>query len=103
MAPVRPDVSGLPVELADRVIAAYDLDVITLAIDPTFKADWADWQQRKWFPFHIKDKSGFRFGGAYYTYSATDSGLGSRPLPSDEAAEYLGTKFIRLFEILAGA
>lgn len=100
--PVRPDVSGIPEEFRERTIAQYDLEVICKATDPKFVADYKNWQQQKWFPIHINDGSGFRFSATLYTHSYTRTGLGSWPLPSDEAAEHVGTQFLELFKILAG-
>lgn len=99
----RPDVSRLPEQFAARVIAQHELDVICVATDPAFKADYSDWNQDKWYPVHTGSGSGFRLCVVGYANALTGAGLGSRPLPTEKDAKYIGTTFLHLFKVLAGA
>jgi hypothetical protein len=65
--------------------------------------DYADSNQPKWYPWFIYDKSlsGFRFGGPGYVYTNTLTSGGSRLCVDTEAkAKYMGTKFIKLYNLV---
>jgi hypothetical protein len=98
-----PDLSMIPDNLRKQVIALYKLMVIGNAWNGDWLPDWNDEDQRKWFCWFWMDSPGFRFGDVYYTYTCTDSGLGSRLcFKTKELAQKAGEELLYLYEDLQG-
>lgn len=97
--PVTPEFNEVPEELREYFKAVYAAVVITKAIVGDWKADWNDWNQRKWFPwFDMQSSGGFVFCGAFCAYSYAVAGYASRLcFPTDEMAEYAGRTFTDVY------
>jgi len=96
--PTLPDVSMLREQNQKAVVANYKLDVIQEAINEDWKADWNNWDQRKYYPWFQKSSSGVGFSFLGCTRDYAFSGVGSRRVfPSAEIARYVGDQFIELY------
>ena|SRR5688572_19711343 len=87
--------------------ALHKLEVITEAKNGDWKANFANWDQKKWIPFFVGEKdnegnlSGFRFYGTLCDYTYTDAGAGSRfCFPTSDMAREVGTKYECIYEKL---
>lgn len=81
-------------------IAYKKLKVIVKAINQGWTPDWANTNQRKWWPW-FKLFSGFVFSGSGYGYDGASAGVGSRLcFESEEKSDYAAKQFIDLYEQL---
>jgi len=93
-----PEFNEVAEDLRDYFKAQYEAIIITEALVGTWKPDWNDSSQRKWFPWFLMSSGGFVFGGAYCAYSYADAGYASRLcFPSEEMAEYAGRTFADVY------
>ena len=89
--------AGVP----DDEIVYKMLKTITRALNGKWKANWADGNQKKWFPWFRLSSSGFVFDGSYYRYSDPRAGHASRLcFESDELATYAGKQFLDVWQDL---
>lgn len=97
--PVTPEFTEVPEELREYFKAVYEAVVITKAIVGDWKADWNDWQQRKWFPwFDMQSSGGFGFDDALFGRSLAGAGRASRLcFQTEEMAEYAGRTFTDVY------
>ena len=97
--PATPEFNEVPEELREYFKAVYEAVVITKALVGNWKADWNDWDQRKWFPwFDMQSAGGFVFDGTYYDLSYATAGSASRLcFPTEEMAEYAGKTFTDVY------
>ena len=100
-----PDVSMLPEDEREALIANYKLWVIAKALNEGWKPDWSNYNEYKYYPYfyYTADKGGAGVGFASddCAYVSTDSGVGSRLcFKSQELAEYAGKQFVGLYETL---
>lgn len=97
--PTTPEFNEVPEEIRDYFKAVYEAVVITKALVGDWKADWNNWDQRKWFPwFDMQSSGSFVFGGANDVYSYAYAGDGSRLcFPTEEMAEYAGRQFTDIY------
>ena len=97
--PATPEFNEVPEELREYFKAVYEAVVITKALVGNWKADWNDWDQRKWFPwFDMQSAGGFVFFAASYDYSTARAGDASRLcFPTEEMAEYAGKTFTDVY------
>ena len=98
-----PDVSRLPKQHANSVIAYYKLCIIAEALNEGWKPNWADTDECKWFPWWYVSTSGSNAGLAYAntSYAATyaTASIGSRlGFKTEELAEYAAEQFKSLYE-----
>lgn len=96
--PATPEFNEVPEELRDYFKAVYEAVVITKALVGDWKADWNDWDQRKWFPWFDMSSGGFVFNGTCYAYSSAAAGYASRLcFPTRDMAEYAGKTFTDVY------
>jgi len=100
-----PDVSTFPDDLQKHVIATYKLSRILKVNNGDWKADLADTDQYKYYPwFRIAKKegpSGFGLSFLAYDYDRSPSSLGARlACATEELAEFMGENFTDLYEDL---
>jgi len=99
-----PDVSMLPEADQKAVVAHYKLVVISRALNEGWTPNWADDNERKYFPYfevEKKEGSGSGFGLSYlvFDYWRTHTHVGSRLcFKNSEVAEFACTKFKDLYE-----
>lgn len=89
-----PDVSMIPEELQQPVIASYKLMIIYQAINNGWRPDWNSRDQYKYFPWLSVLSSGFGFSDSCCncTYAGTD--VGSRLCTdSSDKAMYIAEQF----------
>lgn len=71
--------------------------IIAQALNGTWKPDWSDSSQYKWYPWFYMNGPGFRFDHARYDF--TTSLVGSRLCFKSEAiATYAGKQFLELYK-----
>jgi len=97
-----PDVSMLEPSTQKFLMAVFKLTIIAEAINEKWKADYSNWDQKKWTPYFIKTEgdpsSAFVFDVTDCDWATSDSAVGSRLcFESSEAAKYAGTTFIELY------
>jgi hypothetical protein len=57
-----PDVSMLPADHQDAIIAHYKLVIIAQALNEGWKPDWSDYNQYKYYPwFNVRSGSGLSY------------------------------------------
>lgn len=89
-----PDVSGIPVEFAAPIIAAYKLMIIYKAINNGWIPDWSDNNQTKYYPWFWVLSSGFGFSTSRYDCGHSDTTVGSRLCTdSRDKALYIADQF----------
>lgn len=99
--PAVPEFSDLPDDLREYFQAQYKAVVIAEALNGKWKADWADGDQKKWFPWFWLSSSGFAFGGTRSYCSIPAAGSASRLcFESEEKAEHAWKQFIDVFNSL---
>ncbi len=79
------------------------LEIIVAAIIGEWKADYADDDQPKYYPYFVYDSasSSFRFYDSYGDYSHAGAGGGVRlSLETREESDYVGKTFINEFNAL---
>lgn len=80
--------------------AFYQLTQLFSFFNGSWKADWEDSSQRKWYPW-FKMKSGFGFSDTLYVSTYSFTSVGSRLCCKDsETAEFMGRQFIDLYKKL---
>lgn len=76
------------------------LQIIAEALNESWKPDWDDSNQYKWFPY-FRPGSGFCFSRTGYDYTYTCAAVGSRLcFKTEELAEYAGKQFEELYKEL---
>jgi hypothetical protein len=92
-----PDVSMLPDDQQDAIIAHYKLVIIAQALNEGWKPNWSDYNEYKYYPwFNMRSGSGFSYHG-YVSWLAGTT-VGSRLcFKSRELAEYAGEQFIDIY------
>lgn len=96
--PSTPEFNEVPEEMRGYFKAVYEAVAITKALVGDWKADWNDWNQRKWFPWFEMSSGSFVFGGTYCAYSDAGAGSASRLcFPTKEMAEYAGRTFTDIY------
>ena len=98
-----PDVSELDESMGKFVITIFKLAMIRDAIVGKWKADYADGDQYKWYPWFRYDRSAsaFRFFAACYVCAYASAGSGARlSFETEEQAIYFGTTFIKEFNVI---
>jgi hypothetical protein len=99
---VVPKVSAFPKEHQKALVAIAKLVIIAQALNGSWKPDWNDSDQYKYYPWFDmeKDKNnpgGFRLDYVDYNYNYFD--VGSRLcFRSRDLANYAGTQFIDLYK-----
>jgi len=91
-----PDVSMIPEEFREAIIAIYKLFIIFKAINNGWAADFTNHSQWKYFPWLRVNSagSGFALSPSYYGYGGTYTTVGSRLCTdSSEKAMYIGKQF----------
>ena len=97
--PDVPDFSNVPEDMREYFENQYKIIVIAEALNESWKADYNDGNQRKWFPWFYTSSSGFAFDGTYCHFSAPDAGNSVRLcFKSDELATYAGEQFKDIWE-----
>ncbi len=102
-ATVLPVVSNYPIKHQQALIDHAKMVIITEAINDGWEPDWNDRNEYKWSPWfdmEVDDNnpSGFRFGGAGYGSSITDSSGGSRLcFRTKKDCEYAAKQFLDLW------
>ena len=76
--PAVPEFSDVTEDMRDYFKAQYKMVVIAEALNEGWKADWADGNQKKWFPWFYVSSSGFAFNDTNYNYSNPNAGDSSR-------------------------
>lgn len=92
-----PDVSNLPEDMQARVIAEYKLCILVKAYNGSWKANYADSSQWKYFPwFRYVPGSGWvlRGLGLERTYASVGARLA---LKTSELAKFVGETHIELY------
>lgn len=82
------------------------LRIIAKSLKGTFHGNYADGNERKWYPYFEwkTSKSAFGFADSGYDGTASDASVGSRfAFPTEELSEYFGKQFIDLHNILLTA
>ena len=98
-----PDVSVWPERLQNHLVALYKLDTILEVNNDGWKANMADTDEYKyypWFDINPDDQQPSGFGLSYYCYdyAYSCSSLGARLYYKDrETAKYAGTQFTELY------
>ena len=97
--PATPEFNEVPEEMRDYFKAVYEAVVITKALVGDWKADWNDWDQRKWFPwFDMLSSGSFVFRDTLCGYSCAIAGSASRLcFPTKEMVEYVGKQFTDVY------
>lgn len=73
-------------------------EIVKFMNPPDFKADFTNWNQRKWGPWFDNVGSGFRFMDSYYTRTDSDTRLGSlTSFASEELSDEAAQKFLPIF------
>ena len=99
--PAVPEFSELPEDLRTYFQAQYKAVVIAEALNGKWRADWANKNQKKWYPWFTLSSSGFAFYDSVCRYSLPNAGGASRLcFESDELAEYAGEQFTDVWEDL---
>jgi len=89
-----PDVSMIPEELQQPVIASYKLMIIYQAINNGWRPDWNNRDQYKYFPWLSVLSSGFGFSSSFCDYALTNTSVGSRLCTdSSDKAMYIAEQF----------
>jgi hypothetical protein len=93
-----PDVSMLPHDQQEAIIAHYKLVIIAQALNEGWKPNWSDYNEYKYYPwFNMRSGSGLSYFD--YVYWVTLTLVGSRLcFKSRELAEYAGKNFKKLYE-----
>ena len=100
-----PEVSMLPVEHQNALVATYKLFVVTEALNEGWKPNWNDSDEEKYFPFFLVDADEEHTGGTGLSYIDYDyrfqfSFVGSRLcFQNSELAKYAGTQFADLYTL----
>jgi hypothetical protein len=77
------------------------LGIINAAINDGWVLDYANHDQRKWFPVFEVSSSGFGFSCSSYRYVNASSGVGSRLcFETEEQSDYSAVRFIKYWEAL---
>lgn len=97
--PATPDFNEVPEEMREYFKAVYEAVVITKALVGDWKADWNNWDQRKWFPwFDMQSSGAFVFYGASCDGSYACAGAAARLcFPTEEMARYAGKQFTEIY------
>lgn len=99
--PAVPEFSEVPEDLRAYFQAQYKAVVIAEALNGKWKADWADRNQQKWYPWFTLSSSGFAFYDTNDYYSNPLAGDASRLcFESDALATYAGKQFIDVWQAL---
>ncbi len=95
-----PDVSTLPEEHQEAIIAHYALIIIAEALNEGWKPNWGDSNEYKYYPY-FDMRSGGSFDDADCDCWDSDSYVGSRLcFKSQELAEYAGKQFEFIYKKL---
>jgi hypothetical protein len=93
--PNVPDFSDVPKDMRAYFVAQYKMSVIAEALNEGWTPDWDNDNERKWRPWFIMEKAGFRFYYSYYRCSFADAGGGSRLcFKSKELSIYCAEQFL---------
>ncbi len=95
-ATALPDVSMIPEEFREAILAVYKLFIIFKAINNGWIADFTNRNQWKYFPWFQVSSSGSGFGYSYsvYYYDLTNAVVGSRLCTdTSEKARYIAEQF----------
>ena len=96
--PSVPEFSELPEDLRTYFQAQYKAVVIAEALNGKWKANWADGNQKKWFPY-FGNFSSLMFCDTGYSYSTLHAGNSSYLcFKSKELAEIAGRKFMDIYK-----
>lgn len=95
--PVLPNVSALPKDQQKAIIAHYKLVIIAKALNDSWKPNWKDFSQGKYYPWFDMSGSGLSYHD--YDYGLSFSFVGSRLVfKSSDLAKYVGKQFIKLYK-----
>lgn len=99
-----PDVSMLPVELRDYIVAQYQLTIVVKALNEGWEPDWSNEDQWKYYPWFNVEKNADKpsgFGLSYFVFGvwSAGTGVGSRLCFANwETAKYAADTFTELYE-----
>lgn len=100
---IVPDFSMVPELHREAMLAHFKLVIILQALNESWKPNWNNYSEYKWYPWlevdASKDKpSGFGFSVTDFTYSGTYTCVGSRLCSkSEEIAKYAFKTFPELY------
>jgi hypothetical protein len=78
-------------------IANKKLKRIAKALQQGWKADYSDGSQRKWYPWFVWERKGFRFSDSHCAYGRANTTVGPRLcFATEELARYFGEQFIEI-------
>ena len=101
---VLPDVSNMPEQDQKAITAFAKMCIIHRALNGEWKADWGNYDQRKyypWFDVEEKEEGSSGFGLSYNDYGCVRTGTdhGVRLFyPDADTAKYAGETFKDLYE-----
>lgn len=99
--PTLADVDFLPKEMRERQLAFIHMQHIEKLFNGTWIPNWRDTREQKWYPYFRDTGSGVVF---YISCYDSSYDFGSVAYFKDKAtADFVGTKFLHLFKILAKA
>jgi hypothetical protein len=95
------DFAKHPLEDQDSDFAAHQLNVISKAFREGVEFDYADTDQKKWFPWfywNVNRAGGPGFSCNDYRFDYSDSFVSARhSYPSEDTAEFAGTHFENIY------
>ena len=94
-----PDPNGIPEEFHKPIIAGYKLMIVYKAINNSWRPDWSNWSQYKYYPWFRVLSSGFGFSSTACVCGHAGANVGSRLcFESEEKAEFAGRQFTDLYK-----
>lgn len=94
-----PDVTNMPKQFQQAIVNLTKLMIIAAAVNGSWKPDWNNSDEEKWFPWFDmevdkRNPSGFLFGDSGCDCSASGSAGGSRLcFVSEEASDFVGKHY----------
>lgn len=101
--PTVPAFADVPEDMREYFQAHYKMAVIAESLNEGWKADWNDFDQRKYLPWfdYTMASSGFAFYATNYSYSDAYAGCAFRLCFAErELAEYAGREFIDIWNVI---
>ncbi len=96
---IVPDVSKIPEEFREAILAVYKLFVAYKAINNGIEMDFRDPSFAKYWPWAKVLSSGFVFAGSAYVFDGAGTAVGSRLCTdSSEKARYMFETFEKEYE-----
>lgn len=93
-----PVITNVSEEDLEHIIATYDLEIVTRALNEDWKAIFSDYNQLKYYNwFYVDDSGAFRFCDTYSTYSYPAVGS-LLCFKNRKLAQYAANQFIELYK-----